>query len=201
MLALAAMGWRFADQCVHLPLRRRQCPQASQAGAVQDSRDPGSRIPDPGLRASWRRSAVLRQLSQRPRQSGGRQLRGDHAGEHRPACRRVREGRAQDARTRDAAARRSAAGRRGHRLTGRVPRRVARQGGRQGARVGPGRPAPAQSQGIRERGSRSAGRRIRCRARCCRQTTSPRASTTSRRRCRCRPRSSSSMSSPRAPSP
>ncbi len=35
----------------------------------------------------------------------------------------------------------------------------------------------------------------------CRQTTSPRASTTSRRRCRCRRPSSSNTSSPRAPSP
>ena len=51
--------------------------------------------------------------------------------------------------------------------------------GRPGARAGPGRPAPAQSQGIRERGSRSPGRRLRCRRECCRQTMWPRGSTTS----------------------
>ena len=89
---------------------------------------------------------------------------------------------------------------RGRRLAGRVAR-----GSRSIARPSqahvprPGRPAPAQSQGIRERGPRSAGGRLRRRARCCRRTTWPRASTTSRRRCRCRRRSSSSTSSPRAP--
>ena len=106
-------------------------------------------------RAAGHDQAVLRRVSQRSREDRRRQLRRTHAGEHRPACRRVREGRAQAARPRHAAARRAAARRRGRRLAGRLARRLARPRGRPGASAGSGRAAPAQSQGIRERGSRS----------------------------------------------
>ena len=62
-----------------------------------------------------------------------------------------------------------------------------------------GRPAPAQSQGIRERGSRSAGRRLRCRRGAAGRRRRRRLRQHRGRRCRCRRRSSSSTSSPRAP--
>ena len=57
-----------------------------------------------------------------------------------------------------------------------------------------------ESQGIRERGSRSAGGRVRRDRTAAGRRRRARASTTSRRRCRCRRPSSSNTSSPRAPS-
>ena len=64
-------------------------------------------------------------VSQRSREDRRRQLRGRDRGEHRPARRSVREGRAQAARTRDAAARRSTAAERRGRLADRVARDLA----------------------------------------------------------------------------
>ena len=157
------------------------------AATAARARQPGS------LRASWRRFSRYCVGCHNDRAKiAGVSFQGITAESIGAACRPVREGRAQDARARDAAARRAAARRRGHRLAGRLPRRLAGQSGQQGARSRPGRAAPAQSQGIHERGSRSPGGRVRCRATCCRRTTSPRASTTSRRHCRCRRPSSSS---------
>ena len=60
-------------------------------------------------RAARDHHAVLCRLSQRSREDRRRQFRGRDRGQHRPARRSVREGRAQAARTRDAAPRRSTA--------------------------------------------------------------------------------------------
>ena len=106
--------------------------------------------------------------------TGGVSFEGITADEHRQACRSVREGRAQAARPRHAAARA-----RSSRTAKAVDSLVAwledslDQAPQTRAHIsGPGRAAPAESQGICERGSRSARGRLRCRAKCCRPTTS-----------------------------
>ena len=116
-----------------------------------------------GCRPAGDDQPILRRVPQRPRQDRRRQLRGTHGGEHRRACRSVRKGRAQVARARHAAARRQTAGRQrpSTRWSRWLEDSLDRAAG-QGAHSGPGRAAPAQSQGICKRGSGSAGRRVRC---------------------------------------
>ena len=142
--------------------------------------------------------AVLRRLSQRSHEDRRSELPGDHGSQRWRARGSVREGGAQDARPRDAAAGCASAEFRRGRLAGGLARDNARSRADAGAPARQGRAAPPEPQGIHERRSRSAGRGLRRRHRCCRQTTLPKASTTSRTRCRCRRRSSSSTCSPRA---
>ena len=137
--------------------------------------------------------AILRRVSQRPRQNWRRQLRGTHGGEYRrnmPKC-----SKRPCASCVGASCRRPAP-------SSRTPRPSTRSS--PGSRIrSTGRPARRTS---RTRscciGSTARNMQTRfaiswlsssMRPRSCRQTTRPRASTTSRRRCRCRPPSSSNM--------
>ena len=106
VISLAGVARRFAERRLHAPRQRRPAPAAPRTPTAQLATD----------------QAVLRRLPQRSRQDRRRQLRRHHAGEHRPACRPVREGRAQAARPRHAAAGREAAGCAGRRFAGRVAR-------------------------------------------------------------------------------
>ena len=149
VLSLAAL-------MVHGAARRVFC-----AGHAGGSSHAGSCDRAGRRRAAGDGQAVLCGLPQRPHQDGGGELRRPDGAEHRAEPRPVREGGAEAARPRDAAARREAARARRRGFAGDVARDLARWRRQPGLSPRQDRPAPAQSQGIRERGSRPAERRDR----------------------------------------